>query len=316
MKVSIRWKYFIRSAYSYGSTLRFEDGKVYFENPLMPPSFELNRWESLTNFQSRRVQPQLPLLKKGVTYRLDLKASVYPTASVYVQVEFFNRYREKIDFVILKDSSSEFTYPKEAYSYEIALINAGCSEMEFTELILEEKCTISDTLESYLKGLNYPAQTGVLNIIFLEEKRDLLEKQPILSRLMEELKNVILIDDESFSMLNQNHQDYIAECVQDEQFHTTRLISYGPKGNFASLFYKHRLPKTQVYSSLDFWSESRYLEELTKIGMLEEEIVTILAEKEESFFYAGLANSGLKLVAHLLDPLEALLEFENEKGRS
>ncbi|HFU4518226.1 TPA: accessory Sec system protein Asp3 [Streptococcus suis] len=316
MKVSIRWKYFIRSAYSYGSTLRFEDGKVYFENPLMPPSFELNRWESLTNFQSRRVQPQLPLLKKGVTYRLDLKASVYPTASVYVQVEFFNRYREKIDFVILKDSSSEFTYPKEAYSYEIALINAGCSEMEFTELILEEKCTISDTLESYLKGLNSPAQTGVLNIIFLEEKRDLLEKQPILSRLMEELKNVILIDDDSFSVLNQQHQEYIAKCIHDEQFHTARLISYGPKGNFASLFYKHRLPKTQVYSSLDFWSESRYLEELTKIGMFEEEIVTILAEKEESVFYAGLANSGLKLVAHLFDPLEALLEFEIEKGRS
>ena len=131
--------------YMFGSQIRhYSDGHVHFYNPLITSGTDIQRWLSLQNYQATRSQPSLPLLKKGETYRLYAKMETQPADSVFLKVIFLNRYNQKIDQIIAKSSELTFTYPEEAYSYEVSLLSAGLVEMDFWYLTIEKTGGNSD----------------------------------------------------------------------------------------------------------------------------------------------------------------------------
>ncbi|NQJ21714.1 accessory Sec system protein Asp3 [Streptococcus suis] len=248
MKVRVKWKHFLRSAYSYGSDIRIEGNTIYFKNELMPPSFELKRWHSITNFQGKRIQPQLPLLKHGSSYRIEAQASVEPKDTMYIQVEFFNRYQEKIDFVILKDLASQFIYPKEAHFYEIALINAGCQQLTFEELILESLDEFPEEDAILFESLNAYAENSPLNIVLLENKQDFYMYKGVFREMVDTWKNLVLFEDSKVDLQDQKHLNYLKMLTEQADFSELRVLSYGPKGNQAARQYKEHHPAIHVYS--------------------------------------------------------------------
>ena len=124
----------------YGSTIEFKAPDcILFENRLMVSGQIIHEWRSEFHYQSQRLTPSLPLLKRGQTYQLNVLMKLYPKASVYLKIIFLDRYEKEISSHISKDQDLEFTYPKDAYSYRIQLLNAGAETIEFRYLTIENK---------------------------------------------------------------------------------------------------------------------------------------------------------------------------------
>lgn len=111
---------------------------VTFYNPLMTSGTVMKTWRMSHNYQGSRIQPDLPLLKKGSSYQLSAHLTANPAGSVFLQVTFLDRYGEVVETQIEKSNQLVFTYPKEAYQYTISLLSAGVISMEFHYLELKE----------------------------------------------------------------------------------------------------------------------------------------------------------------------------------
>lgn len=124
------------NTYLYGSTVKFLEDSVYFENLLIASGKPISRWQSRTNYQGDRRSPALPILKPGATYVLETNLESVPAERIYVRLDFVNRLGETIDFIVLRKFSQEFTFPKEAFSYTITLMSGGCESVHFYDLKL------------------------------------------------------------------------------------------------------------------------------------------------------------------------------------
>lgn len=124
------------NAYLYGSTIRFVEDQVVFENALIASGKLMARWHSRTNYQKDRFSPSLPLLEPGGNYLLESVLSCQPEGRLYVKVDFFNRMGELLSFAILRKNKQEFTYPSDAFSYTISLMSGGCKSFIFTQFNL------------------------------------------------------------------------------------------------------------------------------------------------------------------------------------
>lgn len=131
--------------YLYGSTIIMHSpSQVYFENKLMASGQTIHEWSSNWNYQRDRLVPALPLLKKGARYQLTRDMVVYPEASVFLKIVFFDRYDQEIGNQIGRSESVVFTYPKEAYSYKVRLLSAGVESFEFRRLTIDQIIEESD----------------------------------------------------------------------------------------------------------------------------------------------------------------------------
>lgn len=137
MYYKIYWKRVSNRNYLYGSSIHINGRKIRFYNELMPPSLVIQEWNSLSSYQSNHLQPDLPLLKKGSLYQISSYIELVPEKSLYVRIEFFDRFSQLIDFKIFKEMTGQFRYPESAYSYRIQLVNAGCQSIEFDHLLLQ-----------------------------------------------------------------------------------------------------------------------------------------------------------------------------------
>ena len=100
----IYWGDTVLADYLWGSTIQVTaQGSVQFQNPLMPSGQVLKTWHSQTNFGATRQIPSLPLLKREQDYEL----------------------------VITAEGRLPFTYPDQAYAYEVRLLSAGLQEFTF-----------------------------------------------------------------------------------------------------------------------------------------------------------------------------------------
>lgn len=136
---SISWGPNTRT-YMFGTQIRYQaDGSVHFYNPLVPSGIVLHSWSALQNYQASRSQPALPLLKKGTRYEVKAHLTSQPASGVFLKISFLDRYDNDISQLIEKSDHLIFTYPQEAYHYEIALVSAGVTEMVFQSLELREK---------------------------------------------------------------------------------------------------------------------------------------------------------------------------------
>lgn len=138
MDFKIKWNSNNMEFYKYGSSIEFVNSEVHFENELLSPGTVIVRWKSNLNYLFNRTLLQLPLLKRGKTYKLILEARDYPEGSVLLKVDFFDRLENYEGTEVISDKIGEFIYPEKAYSYTISIISVGIRKFIFKEIILKD----------------------------------------------------------------------------------------------------------------------------------------------------------------------------------
>ncbi|KXT77737.1 accessory Sec system protein Asp3 [Streptococcus sp. DD13] len=133
----IYWGEITATTYQQGSTIQqLDKGRVLFKNRLMPSAQVIQSWSSQSVFGHTRRPPELPLLKRGQTYQLELMMTSTPAHTVLVEVVFLDRFGQTVDRTTSDKGQVLFTYPREAYSYEVHLLSAGLQELEFYYMTL------------------------------------------------------------------------------------------------------------------------------------------------------------------------------------
>lgn len=315
---TIKWTDFAAKTYISGSRVRFQGDLVYFENALMPPSFVIHGWSSRTNYQGDRRQPALPRLHRGKTYQITPVLTVTPAQSLYVQVTYFDRLGRELGKTTLKEEEWTFTYPLEAFSYTIDLVNAGCQELVFECLFLEEQVPESDEAIDFSDlALYFPNETAKLHVLFLEPTSQKASDLPLAA--LEALGNVVLVGDpvaRASAYLDQAFAEglleHLAFCV-DEGLTEICFIAYGPVGQLASLYYSTKFV-SQVYSNGFLGSEQFYRSLVTSKRLAADVHLADLLERltyaKTIHYYAQHFDSeGLNLVLPILDRSADLVDL-------
>lgn len=140
MVFEVLWRPSAMGFYKYGSKIIYEKNKktVEFENPFMPAGEAIISWHSHTNYQNSRGFLQLPLLKKGKRCSCRTNIRAEPHNSFRIKLNFFNQAGDAVDIVFLKGQGGEFIFPKEAFSYQIQLINTGINKIYFENITITE----------------------------------------------------------------------------------------------------------------------------------------------------------------------------------
>lgn len=244
MRCRIKWAQGATTEYLYGSILKREGHRVVFDNPLMSPGFPIVSWNSKTNFQAQRKQPHLPLLTKGKRYQVTIFATVEPKETVYARIIYYNRFDEEIGTTVLKEDNWSFVYPKEAFSYKLELLNAGCHRLEFEALEMMDEVSENEW-DSEELTVYFSQEKAVLHVVFLEPNTVSLSQLP-----MEEIStlgNVLFVGGQnqaaSFYMdkvFEEKLKRYVHFC-REQGLSKVRFIAYGPVGNVAVLYYSSKI---------------------------------------------------------------------------
>ncbi|HFR3425447.1 TPA: accessory Sec system protein Asp3 [Streptococcus suis] len=315
MRLVIKWNHFAQDSYSYGSQIDFDKELITFENALMPPSFEVKKWYSRTNFQAKRQTPTLPLLKKGESYQLVLDAEAYPQGSLYMHLVFFDRFGQELGSEILKDKQSIFTYPKDAYAYEISLVNAGCKRLVFHSILLQSTFSPQEDV-TFLEEKCNPTSPARLNIVFLEHSEDLYYEKDLFTECVNRLGDVIFISDraENVSMFHPQTEQFIMDCLAKYSEATVYLFAYGPKGNLVASYYDEKIKSAGLFVSPVFEPEETYRSQLKEQGISlhnAEDLIKRASRKHEK---SGDISEGF--VSSLVHPLRLLIQQFLDKDGS
>lgn len=306
MNVKIYWENGLQSAYSHGSSIELVRNKVLFENAFMPPSLEVKRWFSQTNFQGMRSQPKLPLLYRGQTYRLTLVGRVEPASSVYIRVDFYDRHYQEAGFEILKGDQTTFTYPAEAHTYSVALINAGCHLLEFDYLYLTKVEESEPSEELEVDVLLYPQDSCRLTILFLESLEDMVEKKTVLREIAMKQGNVVIVANgkDGYSLLAEQNRQFISNWANEAEFDTICLIGCGELSNIAALYYQNFLSGSKAFISQAI-PDAHHCQTLLEDAQLSiDTFEQILTGLERASIYSHIDKKELELIRTHIHPLE------------
>lgn len=265
MEVKVKWKSLARAAYAYGSQVSFEEHQVIFYNPQMPPSFPITQWHSLSNFQGYRKQPELPLLERGKTYTINLFEEVFPQGSTYLRITCFNRFGEVVEVFFIKEMTGQFTYPEEAFSYTIELLNSGCERVVFKHFIISDGESDSPAQPRTFERM-FPKPTNRVTILLVEPNK--LPSELAIPEKLQEMGNLILVDylndqDRGYSMaeFEETLKTYLSQEFDDTN-PSLNFVGYGPVGNFFSCFYASRFRArayiTTVIGPKEFYKKFLY----------------------------------------------------------
>lgn len=259
MEQLIYWDNGGKDSYLHGSYITFKGKRVLFENRLLPSGNAIKTWHSQTNFQAHRVNPGLPLLQRGQVYYLTFKGKAVPEESIYLKVTFFNRFNEVLSFVILKDGDNRFTYPLDAYTYQVELMNAGNQRLLFEALLLASEEVENGVDGGLDEAFSFEADAP-FNLVFLENPTQLVELKQQLAFV--KLGNYLPVGDIEGHLDYYVAPDYIATLTEKVQKMASgrliRLIGYGPIGNFAALYYHRLLDKSVVYITASQFALTTY----------------------------------------------------------
>ena len=129
----------VKGTSMYGSKVTYhQDQHISLYNPLVSAGEILKTWLSIVNYQAHRTQPSLPLLKRKQDYQLCMNLDCTPKNSVYIRISFFDRYGDVIEEKIEKTKVFDFTYPEDAYTYQVSLLSAGFESLDFYYFSIKE----------------------------------------------------------------------------------------------------------------------------------------------------------------------------------
>ena len=138
---TIRWREYTADTYTYGSKIEFRDDKsVAFENSLIPPATVIHRWYSRTNFQTKRMEPTLPLIDGERPYEITLHADVADEDKnpLIMRIVFYDRYDNEAESIIVREKKVMFKPSLKTYSYCVELISGGEVNVVFRSLQIRE----------------------------------------------------------------------------------------------------------------------------------------------------------------------------------
>ncbi|GAB6742909.1 accessory Sec system protein Asp3 [Streptococcus uberis] len=311
MKAIVYWDNFGKNGYLQGVKLRFNQSEVFFDNPLMPPSFVIKKWTSKTNYQAHRQSPTLPLLKRGRKYHLVFEGKSSPEETVYVKIEYFNLIGESIGFDLLKKFHKIFTFPEQAFSYEISLINAGCRSINFKSIHL-----YSDPEEI---GIDHTLSIENRKIVSGQDIYVVFSEGGLVQSQFSNLTNLIIIDDfwsRQKCYLNKQIYQFI-NGIYESHDSNIFVCGYGPYGNYAALQYEAFYPKCKVLQSGVF-KPIQFYKRCVPIK-IDEEINTenvndLYKNKQFNSCYAIEDFDINSLVSTLLSSERELVKLINQRG--
>nr|WP_263314634.1 accessory Sec system protein Asp3 [Mammaliicoccus sp. Marseille-Q6498] len=244
---NIKWKHINSSTFMYGTYLSFKEKGTYFENSLVPSGIVINEWNMMSYYPKDKSSPTLPILEKGEIYQFKFDYDVEPESSIYFKVIYYRKDGTELDYLIVRNKSCEVTYPEEAYSYKIQMINAAAERIIFREITILESNIINDSnLEMNISEvINKQSDLNVRNIIFVEPSFQDLE---LLKKAANEFYNVILVinwDRNDMSDNIDHLQGVFENFVNEYELH---FIGYGPKSNIMAQS-MGQIIKSQVFKT-------------------------------------------------------------------
>ena len=134
-----KWDKHAGGAYLFGSEVSFDpDGSVRFEGPLIPSGTVIREWYSHVNYQAKKFEPQLPILKEGARYEAKLFLAEEPADTILLRFNFYDRQGELISYYMTHRKCSEFVCPEGTYRYTGQLVQAGSDRFRMHHLELRE----------------------------------------------------------------------------------------------------------------------------------------------------------------------------------
>ncbi|KEQ35075.1 accessory Sec system protein Asp3 [Streptococcus mitis] len=129
----------VGGTFMYGTRVTYHSYQhVSLYNPLLTSGEILRSWFSSLNYQGARTQVSLPLLKREQDYQMCMNFDCQPEQGLYIKIRFFDRYETVIEEKVEKVKQFMFTYPQEAYTYEVSLLSAGFESLDFYDFYIEE----------------------------------------------------------------------------------------------------------------------------------------------------------------------------------
>lgn len=253
----VRWDNDADRTYLYGTELtRMDDGTVVFTNEMMPSGMVIREWESLTNYQSRRIEPQLPLMEAGDTMTVRLRMRCVPENAVFLRINFYDYHKEQVDFTIIRGGTGTFTFPEGAYSYNLQLIEAGSHRMVFwrIELIPDGEDPFLETKDNNPFQVHNPSpESRTMNILLPVQNRRIIRRMD--PDRMWNIDNLVFAPPELaapepfFSDAFLRRAEWQKEW---KRFDSVNLIGFGREGIQAAYTLEYRMKNTRV---IPVWSE-------------------------------------------------------------
>lgn len=147
MKFEVTWNMELIEFYKHGSTIEYSKEGVRFENKMLSPGATIVTWTSNPTYQVQRGWLELPLLERGKSYHVKVEATSSPKPFVLLKVEFYNRSEDSIGIHLIHNQEGHFTYPKDAYTYTMTLLNNGIEELRFQHITFQSYDERGDALD-------------------------------------------------------------------------------------------------------------------------------------------------------------------------
>ena len=136
---TIYWNEYSSDTYLYGSEINYTNWRsVRFRNTLMPPGTVIKEWYSMTDYQAQRIEPSLPIITGGSSYRISVDIETKDRMGYLIRLVFYDQYKTEIGDVTLSETEAEFICPVKTYSFKMQLINAGMTEFIYRSVTIEE----------------------------------------------------------------------------------------------------------------------------------------------------------------------------------
>ena len=271
----ITWDYETGDSYLFGSNINYiAPDCVEFDNNLLPPGTDIRTLRSKMNFQWNKMGNILPILSLEKQYWIKLNVKLKENESVYIKVEFYNRFNDLLDFKIIYGVDS-FIYPKTAAYYSIILVNNGVSSFVFQNIILSTDEFIEDIPGYTISNIkNYTDDSTELTVIFSEPIPR--EIQIINNKYIVNYKDVIIVNSsllDAHLYLEPDFQEYLMNTIknlkQKYEISNVRFVGYGPISNFSAVYYSHYIDDSNAKITNEWLNSDKYNNIIKKYSLKE-----------------------------------------------
>jgi accessory secretory protein Asp3 len=135
----IKWPFDTDQTYNYGSKIRFKDGYVEFSNPQMSPGGKIHTWKSKINYKDNFKALDLPLLKGGAEYQIQVDIKQKPINSIHLQFDFYDAEGQLIANPVFTEMTTNFVVPTGTDHYESSLVNLNNQQAVFNYMVIQPK---------------------------------------------------------------------------------------------------------------------------------------------------------------------------------
>ena len=260
----ITWDYESGDSYLFGSNINYiAPDCVEFENNLLPPGTDIRSWRSKMNFQVNKMGNILPILSPEKQYWIKLNVKLKENESMYIKVEFYNRFNDLLDFKIIYGQDS-FIYPKAAAYYSIVLVNNGVSNFVFQNIVLSTDEFIEDIPGYTISNIkNCTDDSTELTVIFTEPISR--EIQNINNKYIVNYKDVIIVNSSLLNAhlyLEPDFQEHLKNTIENfkekYEISNVRFVGYGPISNFSAVYYSHCIGGSNAKITNEWLNSDKY----------------------------------------------------------